>query len=661
MPHSDKLSMLSVEGKSLRMTWTWFRDAYTARAGGGIWYEREGRWQKVAEHAEASCFLISDSGEEQSSSPIQGSFRKLGEVQEVNLTHPPLTVAGVTWTIEERWRIGTGDNRLHWQFVYTPSGPVDDRCLLSTSFSVFPSVWRVHTLPSYCGFYDGIAFAIFPRPEDCWWMRIEGPRLVRHSYQQTIWDMGIQNVHYPFTYSPTKVVQAGHRQPVVLEGFFLVDQWGPERLVSEVRAPFTPEPASPPARPLPDVEDLAFEALERAFADAKESGFFAEDEGAFTDMVQSDGWKHQHDDAVFGAGFSCGYSGHALIPLLRYHQRTGNPKAKEMARQIANWLVRYAQTPYGAYHNLIDMSGPWGFDFIAEDFVYPHTTAKIAINLAAAYQAFDTEAYKSSTVRACDWLLGLQREDGSLPWKVVGTTGGSDGTEAYAAATAEVLAAWVAAWQLADDDRYLNAAQRLADWVIASFVEPCFFGGYITDDRPANGLGRWETPSSPAHSCVINGLASLYKATGIKRYLEAARQAGHAHLLWQWPWEPPEGCLQRRLRGTTQAAGGWNYTIEQTLGNELPDVIEGFLNLYDCTQEALWREAAEMALFCLPEQQFTDPNDLKYGTLWEGWNVNYDHEAPLKDADWSRGLIGGTSALINVLEMYWQLKQKYAA
>jgi hypothetical protein len=332
-----------------------------------------------------------------------------------------------------------------------------------------------------------------------------------------------------------------------------------------------------------------------------------------------------------------------------------------MARQVANWLVRHVQTPYGAYHNLIDMSGPWGFDFIAEDFVYPHTTAKLAINLAAAYQQFGEEAYESSILRASNWLVSLQQEDGGLPWKVVGTTGGSDGTEAYAAATAEVLATWVAVWRLTDDDRYLNAAHRLADWVITNFAEPCFFGGYITDDRPANGLSRWETPSSPAHSCVINGLTSLYRVTGEGRYLEAARRTGHAHLLWQWPWEPPRGVLKKCLRGTTQAAGAWNYTVGQTLGNELPEVIEGFLNLYDCTGEALWLEAAEMALFRLPEQQFSDPNDLKYGTIWEGWNVNFDHESPLKAVDWSRGLIGGTSALINVMEMYWQLKQKDAA
>lgn len=644
--------VLSIESTDLRVTWTWFRGAYTARAGGGIWHRQEGRWRKIAELPDGACLVHQANGEERWSDPVHAVLSDSGTVREIRLEHAPTTVEGNQWTIRECWRIGPEPDRVHWRCVFTPAGVVSGRCLVGLSFSVLPDVWRVHALPSYCGYFGEVCYALYPARDDPWWMRLDAPRVVRGEAVQPVYDHGIRTVHYPMTYRPTKLADGD--KPVVLEGTFLVGRYAPAELAHEVRGRF-PDPPRPPERCWKVTADLAFSALQRSAADARASGCFQDDETALTDMVMSDGWKHQHNQTTFGAGFSCGFAGHALLPLVLYFERTGKEEARQLALRIGRWLTRCAQTPHGAYHNLVDMAGPHGFDFLGEDFVHPHMTARMAVNMLAVHDITGDRAIEASALKACAWMLGLQEPDGSLPWKAVGTTGTTGGTEAYAAATAEVIAAWTAAARGEEASRYLAAATRLGDWIVSRFVESNTYGGYITDDRPANGLNRWETPSSPAVGLVISGLTALYRATHADRYLEAAVRAGEYLLLWQWPWEFPPGCLGIRVRGLTQAAGAWNYTVEQTLGNELPEVIEGFLTLYDCTRDARWLDAAELALFRMPEQQFADPDDLKCGTVFEGWNINHDGEMPMEAHDFSRGLISGTSVLMYVLERHNQL------
>ena len=652
MSHQAPFPVLSIESETLRVTWTWFRGAYTARAGGGIWHRGDGRWRKVAELADGSGLVHPAGGDEHWSDPVDAVCTKGGSVQEVRLTHPPLVAGGRRWSIQERWRIGPETDRIHWQYVFTPAGDVAERCRLGVSFSVLPGTWRAQALPSYCGYLGDLCYAVYPTAGDPWWMRLAAPRVIRGDAVQPVWDHGIRTVHYPMTYRPTKL--ADQDKPVVLEGTFLVGRHSPAELAHEVRGRF-PDPPRPPERSWPRTADLAFSALQRSAADAQASGLFRDDETALTDMVMSDGWKHQHNQTTFGAGFSCGFAGHALLPLVRYFERTRREEARQLALRIARWLARCAQTSHGAYHNLVDMAGPHGFDFLGEDLVHPHITARMAVNMLAVHDVTGDRSIEASARKACEWMLGLQEPDGGLPWKAVGTTGTTDGTEAYAAVTAEVISAWTAAARRENASRYLAAATRLGEWIASRFVNAHAYGGYITDDRPANGLNRWETPSSPAAGLVITGLTNLYRATAEDSFLEPAVRAGEYLLLWQWPWEFPPGCLRIRVRGLAQAAGAWNYTVEQTLGNELPEIIEGFLNLYDCTRDPRWLDAAEWALFRMPEQQFADPNDLKCGTVFEGWNINHDGEMPMETHDFSRGLISGTSVLMYVIERHNQL------
>lgn len=260
------------------------------------------------------------------------------------------------------------------------------------------------------------------------------------------------------------------------------------------------------------------------------------------------------------------------------------------------------------------------------------------------------DSYKKSGLKVCDWLLNLQEGDGRIPWKVVATTGRSDGTDADAISTGWIIAAWVKAWEITKDSKYLKASKRLAEHLNCKFIQQNDISGYITDDKPSDGLNRWETPCSPAASCAIEGLSALYKVTKDDKYLEYAKQVGYLNSLWQWIWEPEPG-LYVRIKGATQGSGGMQYTIDQVLGTELPIVIDGYLNLYEITRDRFWLNAAEMAIARMEDDIVFDRDDPRYGGIREGWNLNEDCDIDSSKDD-PHVNIYGVAYFINNIERY---------
>lgn len=630
-------SCVSIKGKQIvlgndliEMRWTRFRNNYIAYAGGGIYYLNDKERIKISELAEGSYIITDTEGKEHQFYPQEIAHSEINNEEggEVALKNTKAMVNGLTWSIEEKWEIAPSDNKLHWRIEFTPPQKIEGKHLVSANFNVLPGQWRTMTLASYCGFFGNTTYAIFPKRENSFWMRLEEPKIAR-------------NVYYPFTYKPTKVVN--NAQAVVLEGYFLIDQIGSQELAVYLRDYLKPVVDELP-RILEDVMKSAFEQLQKNFEASAKTGYFAEDEGAFYDVVTGEKYLYQNIQATFGAGFSCGFSGHAIIPLLTYWDLTKNDKAKEMAKKVANWIVRYVQTPYGGYQNVVDMSSNEGFDFIGEDVIYPHTTAKIATNVLKAYEFFKEKEYRDSALKACEWLLSVQEENGAIPWKLVASTGELDGTKAYSITASLVICVWIGAYNLTKDDKYIKASEKLAGWVISEFIEKRKYGAYITDDHPGDGFNRWEVPSSPSPSFAVEGLLEFYKLTKKEKYLKAAEEAGYFASLWQWLWEPPQGCLSIKIKGTSQAAKIWSYTISQTLGNELVYVIEGYLRLYEITKKDFWLNTLRLAISRIPDYQYDDPEKLNYGSVLEGWDLNKDRNCSVITNP--HGCLSGTNYLL---------------
>lgn len=623
---------ISAGNEKLRVVWSKHLGEYKSRAGGGIFY-KDGEWKKIVDMAEGSATIyFPEKNQYFSVNPKGCSVKEEKEEKKIIVELPNLKTGDIEWKIEEEWSIKNGDNKFSWSFKFTPSGEVKEKCYIGTHFNILPGAWRLNALPSYCGYLGNICYAIYPEVPQPWWMRLEGPKI-------------IANVHYPFTYKPTR--KAKGLEPIVLKGFLFIDKLTPEELSKYLRKYFQPQPHKT-KRTYEEVISACKDILKRSYAAAREGCSFAEGEGALIDLRNRAGWMHHGNKSTFGGGFSCGYSGDAIIPLIEHFKKSGDRETLKIAQGITNWVVNNLQAEYGGYYMIYNMEAKEGMDFIAEDYTYPYHSAKMTINILSAYEYFKEESYKKSGLKACDWLLSLQEKDGGIPWKVVASTGEKDGAESYAVVSGWVIAAWVKAYEITKDKKYIEASEKLAKWLEEKFIRNYHYSGYITDDKPSDGFNRWETPSSPAISCVIEGLCALYKTTKKKEYLDWAVQAGYFSTLWQWIWEPIDG-LGVRIKGTTQASGGMQYTIDQTLGTELPNVIDGYLNLYEVTKDKFWLNAAEMGINRMEDDVVLEKEDPRYGGIKEGWHVNEDSEISSHKDD-PHINISGVAYFINNIE-----------
>jgi hypothetical protein len=616
----------------LRIRWTELEGEYRAWNGGGIWFCRPGAWMKIADMAEGDASVVEwtkvsklsgqqlDPAEIVSALPTQIRIIKNAPAESViELSGEMLSLRGVDWSVESTWSIRAGDDKLFWHYRFTPSQVPAEKLLLNVRFNVLPHRFRTLTLPSYCGFHEGVAYAIFPTRDDPWWMRLEGSKL-------------IHNTQYPFSYKATK--RAEGQSVIVIQGYFLAAQWTSGQLLHFLQSYLDPEPDELHRSPK-EIMRASYDCISRAFAAGESQKLFKPDEGALVGCVTETGFTHVHmkqSPTAFGVGFSLGWNGQVLSPLVAYFNETGDPKAKNMAVRIGNWLARHGQTDYGAFHEVYDLKLNEGADFINEDLLYSHTTARNAAEMLRLYKFTKDETHLRSGLKACDWLLKVQEPKGGVQWKFVDSTGESEGPSSYAAASAEVLSAWAEAYEITKSEKYLEGARRLADWAEESFVRLDNYGGFITDDLyyPAttNGLNRWETPSPTAICFLIDGFLSLYRVTGEKRYLTVAEKAGEFWGLYQWLWEFPQGSLLHKVKGTTQASGGMNYCIDQTFGSELPLEMETLLDLYEATRKPYWLKLFKLGLPRLDEYQISDKSSPLYGSMMEGWSLTKDRITP---------------------------------
>jgi len=627
---------VSAGDDSLSITLDRHAGRWRCRAGGGIWLGRGVNSCKLAEMAQGGCCVRDVQKHEHWGEVVDAELRPDARGEVLRLSHAPVQADGVRWEVRGEWW-SEAEDRLRWRCEFRPSAAASRETLLSVPLNLQPGARLSPTSPllaSYCGSAGGRgAYAVFPLGAEAWWPRLEAEKM-------------LFNVSYPMTLWPTR--RARGAEAIMLEGVVLAADLTPEELTKLLRRELKAEP-SPPQRSLDEVLQAAYQSLLNNTAAAKATGLLAHDEVAFINAANAKEWVCPN---VFGAGFSCGFCGHAPLPLLEYADASGDQSALEMARGIAKWLSRHPQTGYGAYHNNYDQAEKRGFDFIGEDLVYPHTTAKIAENVLGAAERFGDREMLASGLKACDWLLSLLDEEMGMPWVRVGLDGGPDGSGAGAVVGAAAISAWVRAHRLTGKQAYLEAAKRLGEIVHVRFVRERHFSGYITDDHPGAGLNRWETPSSTAGSYAVDGYLDLWEHTRDDRWLECALEAAYLQSLWQWLWEPVDR-LQVRIKGSCQQGSVWEYTLKQTLGGEQLYMVYNYLRLWEATGDDLWRTAAEMGLFRAEDDQVHDRDDLRYGGLKEGWDLNEDQMIPVTEHGPHVNFLGVSYLLRSIVKHQW--------
>lgn len=121
--------------------------------------------------------------------------------------------------------------------------------------------------------------------------------------------------------------------------------------------------------------------------------------------------------------------------------------------------------------------------------------------------------------RSADWLMQTQKADGS--WAVAYSD--ADRSEAFADLKdyRPTFYGLLVAYRILGDEKYLEAARRGADWLIAEAVEPHKWLGVCGDTRFAADFATAQAGQA---------FSELYELTGDKRYLDAAVETARFYM-----------------------------------------------------------------------------------------------------------------------------------
>lgn len=208
---------------------------------------------------------------------------------------------------------------------------------------------------------------------------------------------------------------------------------------------------------------------------------------------------------LFSGRFDLSYpetTGYIIPTFLAYADARSDTGARERAFRMADWETEI-QMEDGAVLSGVATTprGPAVFN-----------TGQVLFGWVAAYEEARDDRYATAARRAADWLVQMQDPDGAWRRNLSMLTTGSAPTYNNRCAWALVYAA-----QALGEPRYLDAARRNADWTIDQQNELGWFAHA--------GFTDGEMPLLHTISYVIEGLLGVHAFTGEDRYLNAAKKA----------------------------------------------------------------------------------------------------------------------------------------
>lgn len=165
--------------------------------------------------------------------------------------------------------------------------------------------------------------------------------------------------------------------------------------------------------------------------------------------------------------------------------------------QALEWILHSQKT--------VGSGGVGCYEFYRWTTGYPEVTGYIIPTVLDAYHRTGDKKFLESAVKMGEWELGIQREDGGWEGFYQG-----DGKPSIVFNTGQVIRGMIALYKELQDERYLNAAVRAADWIIS------------TQDED----GSWTSTNFKQMKRVYDTyvtapISKLYKITGNEAYLNA--------------------------------------------------------------------------------------------------------------------------------------------
>ncbi len=229
----------------------------------------------------------------------------------------------------------------------------------------------------------------------------------------------------------------------------------------------------------------------------------------------------------------------------------------------------------------------------------------------------------------CEFMVKNQPEDGNFGkwWSQNGELKDPSGTN-----SAYVIWPLLELYREEGDERYLDSAEKCAEFLIDNFVEEDLYWGDALDSDCIDKEG--------GHS-ILRSLLLLHDVTGDDYYLESAEKVGNYVLTWTYFYDVPfseDLPLGERDFGT---AGGTSVSAaHHHLDPYGAAIAYDWLKLWKKTGNEVWKEYAIAALDFVHQMVATEEDPLNAPEYFEGWQPEQYNQTDwdyLSNTIWGRG------------------------
>ncbi len=230
-------------------------------------------------------------------------------------------------------------------------------------------------------------------------------------------------------------------------------------------------------------------------------------------LEQSISWLKTSQDNMLDDGFGTYYlcsgwsssypetSGYIIPTLLRYAKHNNNSELQDRAKHSLNWLLNI-QKPEGGWQS--------GYVDQKRDAVV-FNTGQVIRGMLAGYTFFKEEKYLHSAIKAADWLVSIQDENGAFSKHVY-----LDQARVY---DSYVVAPVLELNKIVDNPSYRQMAEKNSTWIINTRQRE---NGWFADCD--NTIHKNHKPIIHTIAYTIDGLLDIGLLLGKPDVINAARK-----------------------------------------------------------------------------------------------------------------------------------------
>ncbi|KYG06781.1 terpene cyclase [Sorangium cellulosum] len=242
------------------------------------------------------------------------------------------------------------------------------------------------------------------------------------------------------------------------------------------------------------------------------------------------------------------YTASTALTLLKLHAYKPDPRLLRAATEAAGFMMgmqshETRDRTAGAFFYAFDLERKR-----PERRLVVGTASKSIFTLIELYNVTKEKKHLESAVIAADWLISMQRPDGSVRSALVGQEGGAwkvQGKESTLY-TGQVLSALSRTYRATNNKKYLDAAAQTADFLLARIAKKgCFLGD------------EYRKPNPISSSWAVQSLLDFVKASGDPRVEQTVFRC--ADDLVKRQWRRPEDAYRygRWQRSLSSSGSGW--------------------------------------------------------------------------------------------------------